>query len=305
MDGGTSLISAGATAVSRNQRYVVWFFLLNLGLAWSGATAFTAHARGILDHSLYADKLLHGFDLGVLIEMIMRPEFGPIGSSTAPATVCAILFFLASLLFMPGVLLGYSSDHRISRQEFFRASGHNLWRFVRVFVLYAVIAGITTAILFGIQGAVVKAVHTSSNDDRLPLLAQILSMAVIFLVLTVIRAWFDVAQTDVVLRDEGAVRKSVGWAFRATRRNLGRLLGTYVLIAVVGLIVLTVGILIWHAVVPPGSVFGAFLVSQALLLLLLAMRFWQRAAAVVFYLRQAAEPAVEVRVGSGVAVPAV
>jgi hypothetical protein len=290
MDGRKSLISAGATAASRNKRYVVWFFLLNLSLAWSGAAAFTAHARGILDHSLYADKLLHGFDLAVLIEMIARPEFGPIRSSTAPASICAILFLLASLLFMPGVLLGYSSDHRISREEFFRACGHNLWRFVRVFVFYAVVAGIIAAILFGIQGALVKAADETANDDRLPFLTQMLAMAVIFLILTVIRAWFDVAQTDVVLRDEGAVRKSVGWAFQATRRNLGRLLGTYVLIAVVGLMVLTVGILIWHAIVPPSSVFGAFLVSQAILLLLLAVRFWQRASAVAFYVRQAAEP---------------
>jgi len=304
MHNGKSLIAAGATAASRNKRYVVWFFLLNLALAWIGAVAFTARAQGILDHSLYADKLLHGFDLGVLLEMLGRPEFRPMRSSTAPANMCAILFFLASLLFMPGVLLGYSSDHCISRQEFFRACGHNLWRFVRLFVFYVVIAGIIAGILFSLQGALVKAIDESANDDRLPLLAQWVSMAVIFLILTLVRAWFDVAQTDVVLRDEGAVRKSIAWAFRATRRNLGRLLGTYVLIALVGLIVLTVGILIWHAIVPPASVVGAFLVSQAILLLLLAMRFWQRASAVAFYLRQITEPAMEIRSAPAEPVPA-
>jgi hypothetical protein len=290
-----NLISAGASVASHNKRYVVWFFLLNLLFAWWGAAAFTSHAREILDHSLYADKLLHGFDLVVLIELIARPEFGPTQSSTMPATLFAILFFLTSLIFMPGVLLGYSSDHRISREEFFRACGHNLWRFVRLFVIFAVIAGIIGGILFGAQDALVKAVDRTANDDRLPFLTQMLSMAVIFLVLTVIRIWFDLAQTDVVLRDQKAVRKSLGWAFRATRRNFGRLLGTYVVVAIVGLVILAAGIVIWYAIVPPSSVLGAFIVSQAILLLLLAVRFWQRASAVAFYVKQAIEPEVMVR----------
>jgi len=295
MDGRESLISAGASAATRNKRFIVWFFLLNLLLAWFGAAAFTANARSILDHSLYADKLLHGFDLAVFLEMIRRPEFGSARSSTAPSTLCAILFLLASLLFMPGVLLGYSSDHRISREEFFRACGHNLWRFVRLFVFYALIAGITAGILFGIQGALVTAVDDAANDDRLLFLTKALSIVAIFLISTAIRAWFDIAQTDAVLRDQTAVRRSITWAFRTTRRNIGSLLGTYILIAVLGLIVITAGIVIWHAIVPPSSVLGAFLVSQATLLLLLTMRFWQRASAVAFCVRQAADFVLPVR----------
>lgn len=289
MSGKTSLVSAGAGVAGRNKRYVVWFYLLNLLFAWFGAAGFSTHAHDILDHSLYSDKLLHGFDLAVLIEMIARPEFGPLSSSTAPATNCAALFLLASMIFMPGVLLGYSSDHRISREEFFRACGHNLWRFVRIFVLCAIIAGIIAGILFGIQGALVKAVDKTANDDRLPFITHMVSMAIIFLVMTVIRIWFDVAQTDVVLRDQGAVRKSVAAGFRLTRRNLWRLLGGYVVIALVALAILVAGIWLWHAIVPPASVLGAFLISQAILLLLLAVRFWQRATAVAFYVRNQTE----------------
>jgi hypothetical protein len=291
--------------VGRNKRYVVWFYLLNLLFAWFGAAAFTIHAQGILDHSLYADKLLHGFDAAVLFEMIARPEFGPVRSSTQPATLFAVLFFLASLLFMPGVLLGYSSDHRISRDEFFRSCGHNVWRFVRVFLFYAVIAGIIAGILFGVQDALVKAVDKAANDDRLPFLTQMLSLAVIFLVLTALRAWFDLAQTDVVLRDQLAVRRSLAWAFRTTRRNSGRLLGSYVLIAIVALIVLAAGMVIWYASVPPSSVLGAFIVSQGILLLLLSMRFWQRASVVAFYLRQVSDPVIEVQATSAAPVPVI
>jgi len=97
----------------------------------------------------------------------------------------------------------------------------------------------------------------------------------------------------VVLRDRPAVHKSVAAGFRKTRRNLGRLLGSYVVIAIVALAVLVAGILLWHAIVPPSSVLGAFIVGQATLLLLLATRFWQRATAVAFYVKEMARPLVD------------
>jgi hypothetical protein len=302
MNDNKSLVSAGAPIVSRNKRYIVWFYLLNLAFAWLGGAAFATQTHKVLDHSLYADKLLHGFDLAVLIEMMVRPEFGPFQTSTAAAMVFAVLFSIASLLLMPGVLLGYSSDHRISRDEFFRTCGHNLWRFVRLFVFFAIIAGIIAGILFGIQSALANAADRT-NYEWLPYFIQMAGLTVIFLVLTVVRIWFDLAETDVVLRDQRAVRKSVAAEFRTTRRNFGQLVGTYVLIALVALVVLVAGILLWNMIVPPASVFGAFLISQLTLFLLLAVRFWQRASAVAFYVRHAAEPTAEVRM-SVVAIPA-
>lgn len=304
MQNGTNLISQGASILRRNKRYVAWFYLLNLLFAWLGAAAFTANARGILDHSLYSDKLLHGFDLTVLAEMIARPEFGPVQSTVAPATLGAVLFFLACLVFMPGAFLGFSSDHRISRQEYFRACGHNVWRFVRLFICFAILAGIVAGILLGIQAALVKAVDNAANDDRLPFITQMISLAVIFLVLTILRIWFDLAQADVVLRDQAAVRKSMAWGFRTTRQNFGRLFGTYVVVAVLALVILVVGVVLWHAIVPASSVLGAFIVGQCMLFLLLSMRFWQRASAVAFYVSKSSEPVIETQSATA-AVPAV
>lgn len=292
MNENRNLISVAAGIAGRNKRYVVWFYLLNLAFGHFGAAVFSDNAHGILDNSLAADKLLHGFNLEVFIELLARPEFGPLHRSAAPAMMFAGVFFLASLLFMPGVLLGYASDHRLPRDEFYRACGRNVWRFVRLFLFFTVIAGIVAGVLFGTLNALVSAADKTSYE-RLPFFVQLAGTGIIFLVMTVIRIWFDLAQTDVVLRDLAAVRKSIAAAFRKTRRNLGRLLGSYVVIALVALVVLAAGIFLWYEIVPPSSVAGAFIIGEATLLLLLAMRFWQRATAVAFYLRDLAEPAVE------------
>jgi hypothetical protein len=193
---------------------------------------------------------------------------------------------------MPGVLLGYASDHRLPRDEFFRACGRNVWRFVRLFLFFAIIAGIVAGVLFGGLNALVTAADKTSNE-RLPFFTQLVGTVIILLLLTIIRIWFDLAQTEVVLRDQPAVRKAIAAGFRRTRRNLGRLVGSYVVIAIVALAILVAGILLWYAIVPPASVLGAFIVGQAMMLLLLAMRFWQRATAVAFYVREMNQPVVE------------
>jgi hypothetical protein len=292
MNDKQSLMSAAAGIARRNLRYIIWFYLLNLLFGWFGAASFGIYAHGMMDHSLYSDKLLHGFNAAVLIELMGRPEFGPVQRSTVPAVFFGILFLLVSLTFMPGVLLGYSSDHRVSRDEFFRACGRNLWRFVRLFLMAAVVAGIAVGLLGAGVDALAKAAD-KTNYERLSFFTTMAGWIIILLVLTKIRVWFDLAQTDVVLRDQNAVRKSVAVGLRAMRKNRFRLLGTYVAIALVGVAVLVVGILLWHFIVPPSSVVGAFLVSQLTLLLLLAVRFWQRASAVAFYVKQTAEPVVE------------
>lgn len=302
MNQRNNLLSASAGIVRSNKRYVVWFYLLNLLFAWCGAGAFSASAHNMMDHSLYSDKVLHGLDAFALGELFARPEFGPMAAISMSATLFAVLFFMASIFFMPGVLLGYASDHRISREEFYRTCGHNVWRFLRVFVMYAVIGGIVAGILFGAHMGLSKAADQAANDDRIPFFTKLGTLLIIFLVMTLVRVWFDLAQADVVLRDQAATRKSVAAGFRMTRRNIGRLLGSYVAIAIVGIAILWLGLWLWQIIVPPASVLGAFLVSQAILLLLLGVRFWQRAVAIAFYLKHsaqqelAAEPALSASV---------
>ena len=67
---------------------------------------------------------------------------------------------------------------------------------------------------------------------------------------------------------------------------MGHLLTSYVVIAVFACLVLAVGIWLWNALVPAPRVWGAIMVSQAILFAVLWMRFWQRASAAAFYMRE-------------------
>lgn len=293
MNEDRSLLGHGLSQVMRNKRYIVWFWLLNFALAWFATSAFRNSAEGILNHSLYSQRLLHRLDLGVMSELFSAPEFGTMNSKSAPAFGFALLFFVATALFMPGVFAGYASTYRLPRDDFFSSCGRNLWRFIRLMIIAGIVMGIVAGILFGINSAIVKKAGESTNEV-LPFELQVIGIAIIFLVMTTLRIWFDLAEADTVLNDQRAVRRSITAALHHTFRSLWRLLSTYVLVTIVAAIFVVGGLWIWIRFVPPASVAAAFVVSQITLFLLLIPRFWQRAIAVSYWQQRMLAPVVAI-----------
>lgn len=285
------LLSSGLGMVMRNKRYIFWFWLLNLTLAEFGTAAFRRGAHAIMDHSLYASRVIPSLDMGAVAELLVRPDFGHLNSMTTPGLYFAVLFFIATALFLPGIFAGYASTYRLPREDFFRACGRNLWRFIRIMIIAGIIMGIIAGALFAANGAIAKQADASTNE-KLPFELQVIGLAIIFLIMTILRIWFDLSETDAVLSDQRAIRKSIGAAFKHTFRSLGRLLGSYVISTLAGAILLVAGLWIWLRLVAPTNHLGAFIIAQITLFLLLIPRFWQRGIAVSYWRRKMLVPVV-------------
>lgn len=286
-----NLLSTGLGKVTHNKRYIFWFWLLNLTLAEFGTAAFRRNAHAILDHTLYAQGLVKGLDAGVFGELLFKPEFGSLNSMTFPALYFSFLFFLATALFLPGIFTGYASTYRLPREEFFRACGRNLWRFIRILIVAGIVMGIIAGLLFWANGAIGKKADESTNE-KLSFELQLIGMTVIFVIMTTLRIWFDLAEVDTVLNDQRAVRKSIATAFRHTFRSLVRLLASYVVVTIVAAIFLVGGLAIWMKFVAPDNNIGAFVIVQITLLLFLIPRFWQRGIAVSYWQQRMLPPMV-------------
>ena len=287
------LLSSGLGMVLQNKRYIFWFWLLNLTLAEFGTSAFRKSAHAILDHSLAAGRMVHGFDASVMADLFARPEFGSMPAVSTPALYFAFLFFVFTALFLPGVFQGYASTYRLPREDFFRACGRNLWRYIRLMLIAGIVMGIATGLLFSLHGVLEGKAAESTNELLLPEV-QYIGLFVIFLIMTVFRIWFDLAEADVVLSDQRAVRKSIRAALGHTFRGLARLVGSYLIATIVAAIILVGGIWMWMKIVPPESVVGAFVVGQFILFLLLIPRFWQRGVAVSYWQQRMLVPVVTV-----------
>ncbi|HWO32061.1 MAG TPA: hypothetical protein VNO32_24965, partial [Candidatus Acidoferrum sp.] len=244
------LLIGGLGMVLRNKRYIVWFYLLNLLLGLFGTAAFANQAGTILDRSLLSERLVHGFSLGVLTEMFATPEFGPTGASGGSALFFSLVFMVATALFLPGVFQGYASTYRLPREDFFRACGRNLWRYIRLLIVAGVVMGIATIAVFVVQGVLEKKAAESTNELLLPEV-RYGGLFVIFLVMALFRIWFDLAEADIVLSDQRAVRKSIWAGLRHTLRSLVRLLASYVAATIVAAIILLGGLWAWMKFVAP------------------------------------------------------
>jgi hypothetical protein len=288
------LLSDGLARVMHNKRYIFWFWMLNVTLAEFGTAGFRRNAHAILDHTLYAQGLVKGLDAGVLGELLFKPELGSLNSMTVPAMFFGFVFFLFTALLLPGIFAGYASNYRLPREDFFRACGRNLWRFIRIMIIAGIVMGIVAGLLFWANGAIADKANESTNE-KLPFELQMIGLAVIFLVMSTLRIWFDLAEADTVLNDQRAVRKSIGSAFRHTFRNLPRLLTCYVASTIVAAMILAGGIWCWMRFIPSESILRAFVLSQIILFLLLIPRFWQRGMAVSYWKRQMMAPIVVVQ----------
>jgi hypothetical protein len=288
------LLRSGLGMVASNKRYIFWFWLLNLTLAAFGTAGFSKSAHAILDHSLYAERLTQGFHATVLFELLARPEFGSMNSMTTPALYFACLFFLSTALFLPGVFAGYASSYRLPREDFFRECGRNLWRFIRLMIVAGIVMGIIAGALFATNGALVKKAGESTYE-LLSFEVQMTGLLIIFLLMTILRIWFDLAEVHIVLSDRSAVRKSIAAGFRHAFAGLGRLLASYLLTTIVAAIILLAGLWIWIKFVPAQSVRGAFAIGQLTLFLLLIPRFWQRGIAVSYWQQRMMVPVVASR----------
>lgn len=284
-----NLLSSGLGKVTHNKRYIFWFWFLNLTLAEFGTSAFRQNAHAILDHTLYAKGLVKGFDAGVFGELLFKPEFGSIKAVEFPTLFFGFVFFLATAVFLPGIFTGYASTYRLPREEFFRACGRNLWRFVRILIIVGIVMGIIAGLLFAANDAIGKKADESTNE-KLSFELQALDIAIIFLIMTILRIWFDLAEVDTVLNDQRAIRKSVSAAFGHTFRGLARLLTSYVAVTIVAAIFLIGGLWIWMRLVSPENVVGAFVIAQITLFLLLIPRFWQRGIAVSYWQQRMLPP---------------
>ncbi len=291
MNDKKGLLSSGLGKVMHNKRYLIWFWLLNLTLAEFGTAGFRKAAHAILDHSLYAGGLLHGFDAGAFIELLAKPNFGSMASLTTPALYFSVLFAVATAALLPGVFAGYASTYRLPREDFFRACGRNLWRYIRIMIVAGILMGIAAGVLFAINNAIVKKAGESTNE-LLSVKLNFAGLAVIFLVMTAFRIWFDLAEVDTVLNDQRAVRKSIWAGFKHTFRGLFRLMTAYVLITIVAAIFLVGGLGVWKRFVAPENWVGAYLIAQLILFLLLISRFWQRGAAVSYWQQYMLAPVI-------------
>lgn len=272
---------AGAAIVWRRQRILWLLYAANLLLAFLGARGAATRTGEILNHSLAAERLVHGFSVGAYIELRLHPNL-PFSASRPMMIYSSILFALFMLFATGGVLAAYYEGRRLAAGNFFQACGEHFWPFLRLMVCLA-IALIPVGILAGLAGVLYRRVGRQSISPFPAVHIVEVAAVIIVLLLMSLRLWFDMAQVIAVAEGEKNMRRALKSSAILLRHNFGSLFWLYLRISLLGWVGLWLGLNVWMEHLRPEAIGRAFFVSQAMIIFWLATRLWQRASEALWY----------------------
>lgn len=275
-----NLFTNGARLVRRHLRIVVWIFVVNLILAWFASGPVRTTISPILDHSLASRRMVDEFDLGAWIELIREPSV-PLRSFAAGSLHFSMIFVLYMIFINGGVLTVYREDRKLTKAEFFEMSGAYLWRIVRLVLISCIPFAILGALFSSLSGwsDTLTSDATNARTGFWVLLGGGILLWIAFLF---VRAWFDLAQSMTVARNDRGMLRNAWNSLVLSLRNAGTLLMTYVGIHVLGIAAM-VAVCVAFVYVPHARFRLSFVVLQIVVLIDIVVRLWQKAACMTWW----------------------
>jgi len=284
-DENRGFVAAGAALVWRRQRVLWWVFVVNLVIGLLGAAGARSQLNKLLQYSLAGEGLSKGFDFGMFLELISRPNADLMRSSQS-SFLFALLFPLFMIFAAGGILAVYRDDRKYTAADFFAASGAFFWRFVRLALFSVVPLGILAGMLMGVN-KLSDYVGDRSFSAQMGFFILLAGCIVVILLVLFVRLWFDIAQARAVVQDERKMWSNLWKALGITCRQASTLFRVYLCISGVAWVTLAGGLFLWSKL-PPTAVPVSFLLLEFVILVQLLTRLWQRASSVTWYQRHAA-----------------
>jgi hypothetical protein len=272
--------AAGAGLVWRRQRVLWWIYAVNLILGLFATGGMVERAGDVLNHSLAAARLVHGFDLSAIVELLSRPD-DPLAAGSTP--LFFTFLFVAFMLFTTGgVLATYCRDERLPAGPFFEACGYHFWRFVRLVVYFAIVLLPVGLLEYGAEHLYDRIDEKAISPFPAVWFFAAAAVVIVFLLMCV-RLWFDIAQVIAVADDERRMHKALRRAATLLRQNFGSLFWLYFRISIVGWVVFGIALQYWKNYMRPESLSAVLLLSQFMIVFWLSTRLWQRASEALWY----------------------
>jgi hypothetical protein len=303
------MLGHGLLLTLRRFRAVLWTYAINLGLAVLFSLRLHNQLSALTAHSLAAQRLTNGFDLGSWMELQLKLGQAPSGG-TASQFGNIPLYIVFYFLLVPGTLYCYRTGSPARLSTLLHSGLLHFWRFVRI----TLCSWIAAVCILG--PLLILEVFWNSYVDRHFIerggfILKLASACGILLVAAALRLYFDFVEVYTVelglhLRVGGRrerrgstpdrrIRRTFGPAFRTLRAHGIRAYGSFVFLALLGFGAVAVTARIAMHKLGQPHVFPMFLLAQAGLFSLLFTRFWQRGAQTILAIDYPITPGTEVK----------
>ncbi len=268
----------------------LWTYLFNLALALLFSLSLNRQLSSLLNHSLAAQRLSSGFDLGAIVEIVLHLHEGPTGDAGAAVGHASIpLYLLIYFLLVPGTLFCYQTATPARLSTLLQQGLLHFWRFVRITLLTILAAALILGSLNFLQRE-----WTEFIDDHLvgrpAFLCILVGYIIIFLVASIIRLYFDLVEVYTVQlglhsrpvafgrqsKPDRRVRRTLPPAWRMLFANFAQVWPMFFFLTILGIVAVVLTARISMHMLAQPRVWPTFLLAQLGLFLMLFTRFWQR-----------------------------
>jgi hypothetical protein len=282
-----NILLHGLSLTLRNLPAFLWTYAFSLALAFIFSIGLNLQLSTILNHSLAAERLFNGFDLGTIAETFQHLHEGPADNAGAPLGHASIpIYLLIYFLLVPGTLFCYLTKTPARLSTLAHQGLLHFWRFFRITLLTVIVGALILGPLSLLRTR--WATHVQEHTvGRSAFLNNLAAFILIFLVATLLRLYFDLVEVYTVqlglhpLRNgkpDRRVRRTLAPAWRTFRANLGRAWFTFLFLTLLGALAVFLTFRIGMHMLAQPRVWPTFLVAQLGLLAMLFTRFWQRGA---------------------------
>jgi hypothetical protein len=269
---------------------LLWTYAFNLALALLFSISLNRQLSALLNHSLAAQRLSSGFDLGIIGETYLHLHEGPAGDAGAVVGHASIpLYLLVYFLLVPGTLFCYQTNTPARLGTLLQQGLVYFWRFVRITILTLLVSAFILGPLFFLQDQ--WADHVDEHIvGRSAFLYVLVGYIILFLVASVLRLYFDLVEVYTVqlglhlrptvsgkqAKPDRRVRRALRPAWRTLVASFAQAWPIFLFLILLGAaaVVLTARVSM-HMLAQP-RVWPTFLLAQLGLFLMLLTRFWQR-----------------------------
>ncbi len=287
-----SIFLHGLSLTLRRLPAFLWTYVLNLTLAFLFSISVNRQLASLLDHSLAAQRLSNGFDLGIISEIFLHLHEGPVqNTNTAVSHGSVPLYLVLYFLLVPGTIFCYLTSTPARLSSLFHQGLLHFWRFARITLLAFLACMLILGPLFFFQSK-----WSNYIDDhvvgRTAFLCTLAGYIIIFLVASILRLYFDLVEVYTVQlglhprpaifgsqpKQDRRVRVALSPAWRTLRAHFSQAWPVFLFLTLLGAsaVILTARIAM-HMLAQP-RVWPTFLLAQLGLFLMLFTRFWQRGA---------------------------
>lgn len=208
---------------------VLTLYLVNFLLAFPAFYLSYSVLQSAFGSSLAGESLLQGFDYTVWRDLARAH-----GISFAAVFQCAVplavLGIAAQTFLSGGVLDLLAREKRFSPATFFQACGLYLGRFLRIWVLTAIMVFAAALLFLAVLGAALAIADARPDSDRAGAVGIGLSVVILVLILLPVLMASDYARVDTVVEGRRSSWKAFGRGFLFLVHNPGSTLGLHLLL---------------------------------------------------------------------------